>query len=385
MKGLTVKVEKDILDWITSKVQSNLKKDTYEMLNNWRTGQKEPTFNQIESISRQLNIPLGYFFLKTPPQEKYELIEYRTVDSLYLNNPSRNLLDTIDAMTRVQDWMKDYLIQAGYEGLTFVGKYKENVSSFEIARDIRSMLELDIDWYKQCKTTKEAFGILRDRLQDIGILVMMNGVVGANNNRSLDINEFRAFALVDQYAPLIFINTRDSDNGKVFSLLHEAVHVWVGENSLYNERVSGAESTNKLEVLCNAVAAEILVPISEFRLAFNENLEYVEAISILTKKFRCSKSVIARRALECKYITNNQYWDIVEQNKREYEEWIVEKAKNKSSGGSYYNTARSRLDKRFMAAIYNSVREGKTQYTEAYRLTNTSRTSFERVALGGEG
>ena len=70
--------------------------------------------------------------------------------------------------------------------------------------------------------------------------------------------------LVDAYAPLIFINTTGTANGRLFSLLHETVHVWLGENSLFNNPEWSDERVSLLEQKCNAVAAELLVPAAEF-------------------------------------------------------------------------------------------------------------------------
>ncbi|MCD7883248.1 MAG: ImmA/IrrE family metallo-endopeptidase [Lachnospiraceae bacterium] len=46
---------------------------------------------------------------------------------------------------------------------------------------------------------------------------------------------------------------------KLFSLLHEAAHIWIGENDLYNDRNSRADGVSDLERICNAVAGELLV------------------------------------------------------------------------------------------------------------------------------
>lgn len=50
--------------------------------------------------------------------------------------------------------------------------------------------------------------------------------------------------------------------------------------------------------------------------------------------------------------------------------------KKKQSGGDYYKTMSSRLDACFVRALCESISIGRTSYTEAYRLTNTSSKTF---------
>ena len=55
------------------------------------------------------------------------------------------------------------------------------------------------------------------------------------------------------------------------------------------------------------------------------------------------------------------------------------------SGGDYYRTAASRIDSRFFRSLVGSVHEGKTLYSDAFRLTNTNRSTFANLAesVGG--
>ncbi len=109
MPTVNVKIQPEIINWALN--QTSTEKLGDKLMDNiiqWRNGTKTPTFNQIEDFSRKSNIPLGYFFLQTPPAEQMKLLEYRTVDSIQLANPSRNLLDTFHEMENVQNWMIDY-------------------------------------------------------------------------------------------------------------------------------------------------------------------------------------------------------------------------------------------------------------------------------------
>jgi len=94
---------------------------------------------------------------------------------------------------------------------------------------------------------------------------MQNGIALGNTHRPLDLNEFRAFTLIDEYAPLIFINSKDSNNGKTFSLLHELVHIFYGRNSLYNDDLKFRNKyTNPLEIICNRITGELIAPTDIF-------------------------------------------------------------------------------------------------------------------------
>jgi len=93
----------------------------------------------------------------------------------------------------------------------------------------------------------------------------MNGIVGNNTSRHLSIEEFRAFTLIDEYAPLIFINSADSKGGKIFSLLHEFIHIGLAQNSLYNASQDDFHVVHPVETFCNGVTAEIIAPYDLFK------------------------------------------------------------------------------------------------------------------------
>ena len=54
-------------------------------------------------------------------------------------------------------------------------------------------------------------------MEHAGILLVVNGVVGNDTSRRLDPDEFRGFALVDEYAPLIFVNNADFKAAQMFT------------------------------------------------------------------------------------------------------------------------------------------------------------------------
>lgn len=104
-------------------------------------------------------------------------------------------------------------------------------------------------------------------------------------------------------------------------------------------------------------------------------------IEELAKWFKCGTTVIARRAYDQSFIDYATYLKIAKKAVQFYLDH-----KNKSSGGGdYYRTAASRIDRRFFDLLIGSVHEGRTQYSDAFRLTNTNRSTFATLAekMGG--
>lgn len=381
MPTVNVNIQPAIISWALSQTsEEKLGTKLMENIKHWLDGTKSPTFNQIEDFSKKSHIPLGYFFLQTPPVEQISLLEYRTLDSVELANPSRNLIDTIHEMEAVQEWMANYRKEENYDTIRVVGSLKGIRDINVIADTIRNDLGLTVKWYQECMNSSEAFNKVRGLLEECGIVVMMNGIVGRNTHRALDINEFRAFAMVDEWTPLIFINGADSAGGRLFSLFHEFVHLWIGENDLYNDRRYSASGIKPIEVTCNAVAGELMVPKAVFFERWNDNTnnDTHEKIKELVKIFRCSSSVIARRALDNKKINQDVYNKVIADAIEAY----IQAKQEKSSGGDYYRVARSRLDGVFVHALCESINSGRTSFTEAYRLTNTTSKTFPEVASG---
>ncbi len=374
MATVTVPIHAPVIDWIMQNVhEDQVAPDVLDQLNAWKTGEKQPTLKQLEAMSRKTRIPFGYFLLQTPPDEDIALAEYRTVGSKKNQKPSRELIDILDQMTAIQDWMRNDLKREQVDVLPFVGSCSLHDSATEIAQRIRDDLGLKTNWYREGKNAEDNFNRLRNTLVQHGLLIFTGGKVGTNTHRPLDVKEFRAFTLIDTHAPLIFINTTDTANGRLFSLLHETVHVWLGENSLFNNPEWSDERVSLLEQKCNAVAAELLVPAADFSEVWDSSIPVEDMIGQAARHFRCSEAVILRRAYTTKKIPRTLYTRMLALQK---ERWEQTKAHKKKSGGDFYKTLLSNLDHRFLTALERSVIQGNTQDTDAYRLTATNRRTY---------
>lgn len=339
----------------------------------WLSGEVEPTLKQLEKFAAQTFTPLGYFFLPEPPEEHLPIPDFRTVTDREVAHPSPHLLETIYAAQLRQEWMRSFLIEKGEPPLAFIGTRSPGDAPEEVAADVRRTLGLDPHWNRSFDTWEEALRTLIRKIEDAGVLVMINGVVENNTHRPLDVEEFRGFVLTDSYAPLVFINGSDAKAAQMFTLIHELAHLWLGKGGVSNLNTLVAPE-NEIEIFCNRVAAEFLVPAREIVSVWAEVRSSDRPFHRLARAFKVSPVVAARRALDLDLISRARYFEF-------YQDYKAEAAQRKaktSGGGNFYLTLGTRLGKRFPAAVYSAAKEGRLSYGEAYKLTGVSGESFDK-------
>lgn len=335
----------------------------YSKYDEWITGSLSPTFNQIQDLATFSNVPLGYMYLQTPPDiAKKEIADFRRVNGVEDSTPySPELRDTIYDMQIRQDWLSEYRkLNLAMDEISYIGAFSQGVNVKQLVKKAYSLLGIKKGWQIR---ESDPFAYIRSRLESIGITVFVNGVVGSNNKRKLLVGEFRGFTLLDPYAPIIFINGRDSNNGKLFTLIHEFCHILLGK-----EGVSDSNS----EPYCNMFAGEFLVPESLFHSKWSESPEAYEQIS---KYFKVSQYVIYRVALTHGYINQRQYELLV----KEFEQYLENIPERTSqSGGNFYATAHTRLGESFSRAVVQAARAGTLAYREAYELLGLRGNTFSK-------
>ena len=333
----------------------------------WIEGTKKPTVKQLETFSKKVHLPFGYLFLTEPPKEKLPIPFYRT-NNTPATQVSVNVYDTILLIQQRQDWLKDYLKDNEFEALSFVGKFHNRFNVQEIVTDIRKNLGLNENWASNFRTWQEALDHLIQLIEDKGIITVFNGVVENNGHRKIPVDECRGFVLVDKMAPFMFVNNADSKAAQMFTIVHELAHIWTGNSAGFDFRKL-QPANDPIELLCDKVAAEFLVPEN----TFNEVWRYNPSIKYASRYFKVSEIVIARRALDTGKITKKQFFDFYE----EYTSREFAKKENQSPGGDFYATTKKRLSITFATHINNAVKSGKLLYRDAYKLTSLKGDTFQ--------
>ncbi len=329
----------------------------------------EITLSRAERLAEKTHTPFGYLFLSEPPTEVLPIQDFRTVSTQDIPKPSVDLLDVINDAIEKQDWYRDYLIANGAEVLGFVGSLKVSKNIVKAAELIRKTISWEIAQVAQPSSWENALAKFIETIRDAGVLVMRSGIVGNNTRRKLKVNEFRGFSLADGYAPLVFINGNDAKAAQMFTLAHELVHIWLGESGISNLRLTYSPDI-EIELFCNAVAAEFLVPAKELKKIWDKIENSFDSFSLLARQFKVSKLVILRRLRDLNKISVDRFEtlytdELAQINQRD--------AKVESGGGDFYTTTRARFGDEFLSALLGSTIDGTTTYREALEILGVSR------------
>jgi Zn-dependent peptidase ImmA (M78 family) len=357
-----VAVKPEILRWARERAARSVEnlRERFPKYELWERGEAAPTFKQLEAFAKATYVPMGYLFLPRPPQERIPIPDLRTVANRGLEQASPDLLDTIYLCQQRQVWYRDYARSMSERTRDFVSSVRRNVPIEQVAERMRRALEFDLEARRECGTWTEALRLFIEQADDLGVLVMCSGVVGSNNRRKLDTEEFRGFALADDYAPLVFINGADTKAGQMFTLAHELAHVWLGESAL-SDVTPASTPTQQVEVWCNRVAAEFLVPLELLKQELPRR-EALAEMPRLARRFKVSTLVILRRILDAKRVDRDAF-------QRAYDDELARlRALAKGRGGDFYLTLGARASKRFARALVVSTLEGQSSFTEAFRL-----------------
>ncbi len=346
-----------------------------QQIQDWGDGFSYPTFNQAKQIARNLNIPFGCLFMSGIPDDKIPIPDLRRIDIIENHPISTDFIDVLNNVLRKQYWYKQNLIQEGNENLQFVGKYTIDADVKKVAQDISLQFGINKELRYNVTSWQAYLKNLVEIAEDKGIIILRSGIVNSNTHRSLNVDEFRGFAMSDPIAPFVFINSKDSIAGRIFTLAHEIVHVFIGESGISNIRVEEIDLRyeQKIEVFCDSVASELLVPENEFISEWQDSRAIEENLYDLVRCFRVSSIVVLRKALSLELINREDFFE------NYHKEVAKQKRGNEKSGGDFYKSFISRNSYTLTYAIINATLEGRLLFRDASQLLNVKVKTLEKV------
>ena len=381
---IRVEVNPALLQWALERAGQSLEslRDKFPKIELWARGEVKPTLKQLETFAKSVRVPFGYLFLPKPPEEPLPIPDFRTLPEARLARPSPELLDTLYTMQRRQAWLREELIESGAEPCDFVGGARLSDDPEAVAHEMRRVVSLGDDWAARIHTWQEAVGELRRAIERLGVIAVINSVVGNNTHRKLSVDEFRGFSLSDDYAPLIFVNGADAKSAQMFTLAHELAHIWLGESALTDASLrplparQAVRPSRDVESWCNQAAAEFLVPARELKTFWRHIRHERTPFEAVARRFKVSPVVAGRRAMDLRLVDRETFFTF-------YQEYIAKERRQRRSGGGgdFYNVQNARVGEMFAIRVIRAAKEGRLSFKEAYDLTGLRGGTFQEYAI----
>ena len=320
-------------------------KRTPEEIEAWESGEDAPSYPQLEKLAYQLyKRPLAVFFLPSPPEEALPQREFRTLPETDLQALSRDTYLHIRRAHAFQIALKELFGSRNPADRTIWKALPLSMSGdvAEQAGAIRRFLGVTLEEQVGWKSDELALKQWRKSVEDSGIFVF---------KAAFKEKDISGFCLVDAHLPVVYLNNSTTKTRQIFSLLHELAHLLLSTNGLskfdttYIDRLPQTEK--RLERFCNAVAAEVLIPASDFaqqgRL-FPANVEMVseEQFSSRASRYGVSREAVLRRFLDQGRVST-QFYD------SKARQWAAQKVE--STGGSWYLNQGAYISERFATEV----------------------------------
>ena len=375
-RSLIVEVNPKVLKWLRESSGwgidelSKRLKTTPDIILEFETGKRSPTLTQLKEMAALFKRPLASFFLFEPKQDKPLPKDYR-----FLPNKKgifeRKTILAIRRARNLQNISKELSINIGYETKAKVGKVKISDNPDVIAKKYREIFDLSFEKQRKFKDAYKFFSYLRDILEDFNILVFQF---------PMPIEDARGFALVDDLPFIIVVNSKDSIEARLFTLMHEFGHILLGETAI-DIPDGSIIYRDSIERWCNKFASSFLLPkepSKELFIEYNTKLAENESLNSLSRRYKVSKAVLLIRMLELNYISREEFDSIMSRYTSKELKAKPEKGK-KVIGVKPDQRCLSEMGNKFISLVANNFDRDFITYSDALTYLSIKSKNFDKV------
>lgn len=269
----------------------------------WEQGADLPSIPQARKLASIYKVPLISLWLNTPPTDIKipKIRDFRRLPGAVSKGLSYNLTIGIREATTRRELAFELAENLKRPVKAFTPHFSTSVNAQNISSEIRRILTIQWEEQKEWKDPRTAFNIIKEKIEALDILVFQYP--------RISVSEFRGFSIYYKKMPIIGINRKDSPAARTFTLLHEFIHLLLGESSVSNisEVETGFGPHERIEKLCNEAAGSALVPANELRDEFGERRDFsLNRISALSNSFGVSKETITMRLFQLGFISQQE-------------------------------------------------------------------------------
>ena len=357
-----------------------------DRLGDLESGRAEPTRPMLVKMAKQYRRPLVTFYMSEPPRMGERGVDFRTLPA---DQPASaySLIDALIRNVRARQSMVRAVLEDEDEAepLQFVGSMRVSDGEPAVREALSSLLSVTVEAFHAQLNASTAFDLLRADVEGNGVFVLLKGDLGSHHS-AIDTEVFRGLAIADEVAPFIVINDRDARPAWSFTLLHELVHLVLGQSGLRNDL-----DENGVERLCDDVAGGFLLPNEDLKLLDVSGVQQADSliaqrISDFAEAKNLSRSMVAYRAYRADLISHRAYGNLSDRFRRQ---WAEERARRRernrwSDGGpNYYVIRRHRTGRALISFARQRMGSGALSTSQAATVLGVKPTQIGAMLNSG--
>ncbi len=375
LRSISVEVKPEVFKWLRTSAGWTVEevarrlKTSVDVIEAIEAGRRNPTLRQLKELSKSYKRPLASFFLSEPVKEAPLPKDYRLLPDRK-DIFDRKTIYQIRRARSLQEIGNELSLNIKYSTESKVSKAKIDDDPKLLASEYRKRFGLTAE--RQCKfrNAYELFHHLRDRLEDMNILVFQF---------SMPVEDARGFALTDRSPGVIVVNTKDSIEARLFTLMHEFGHILLGETVIDIPDI-GVEYKDRIEQWCNAFSSEFLLPkglAMEIFSSKKRTLTETQTLNSLKNKYKVSKAMLLYNMLKLGFITHSEYHEVLDR----FEQQIQESEKQQGGGIPQDKRCLSEMGNKFISLVANNYDRNYITYTDALSYLSIKTKNFEKVLV----
>lgn len=317
-----------VIQWARSRAGFELEdaQKYFKKIAAWENGEASPTYVQLEQMAEKFKCPVAVFFFPAPPTLPDVQGSFRTLSA----NDYTLIPRTVKAILRKAQAMQMNLAELN-DGrnpaerlITRDLRFDTDTPVHVIASSIRSYLGISLELQQKWQSAEEALEHWRDVLAGVGIFVFKDPFHAPGHF---------GFCIYDEEFPVIYVNNSSTKTRQIFTLFHELGHLLFHTSGVdvadetYVQKLP--DELHQIEVLCNKLAGEFLLPDNEFERQMAGRPPTRDTAVWLANLYCISRELVYRKMLDKGWIGPEEY-------KTAAKLWAAQ-SKSGAGGDHYYN------------------------------------------------
>lgn len=360
--------------WTIEDVSKRLKTSD-DVIRSIESGKRDPTLMQLKELSKAYKRPLAAFLLPAPQPEKPRPKDYRMLPHKKDVFDKKTIL-ILRKARMLQEISGELSKNINYETKPSFKAAKISDDPKSLAEKYRLEFEFTVEKQTEFRTSYEVFTYLRDRMEDMNILVFQD---------SMPVEDARGFALPDETPNVIVLSSKDPIEARIFTLMHEFAHVLLGQPAIDFPDFSNPYQ-NKMESWCNQFSSNFLLSddIAESIFKANrEDLTETQTLNRLSRKYKVSKGMLLFKMLKYDFITESEYMEVLDRYRpkepEEADEEDGDKGKTHTGGIPADVKCLSMVGNKFVSLVANNYDRNHITYTDALNYLSIKSRNFDKV------